>query len=92
MNKPAPITVREYLAHLPLSEEQRAELSGSRSLLEVHRRLAAQPVADNQGAVQASVAQRLTLLSTDAQMLDSDGEGRVRLKATPPIRRTRVLP
>ncbi|PTQ68259.1 glucans biosynthesis glucosyltransferase MdoH [Pseudomonas sp. GV071] len=92
MNKPAAITVREYLAHLPLSEDQRAELSGSRSLLEVHRRLAAQPVADNQAAVQASVAQRLTLLSTDAQMLDSDAEGRVRLKATPPIKRTRVIP
>lgn len=90
MNKPS--AIREYLAHLPLSEEQRAELSGSRSLLEVHRRLAEKPVADNQAAVHASVAQRLTLQSTDAQMLDVDGEGRVRLKATPPIRRTRVLP
>lgn len=96
-NSPArPESLREYLAHLPLSEEQRAELARCKSFSELHERLSAQPVSDDAEAVQASVARRLTLNSAaeleEAEMLDLDASGRVRLKATPPIHRTRVIP
>src|SRR5450830_264333 len=91
-----PETLSEYLAHLPLSDEQRAELANCSSFAELHERLSEQPVVDPAEAAQASVGRRLILDSAadleDAEMLAVDASGRVRLKATPPIRRTRVVP
>lgn len=91
-----PESLGEYLAHLPLSDEQRAELATCSSFSELHRRLSAQPPSGENGAVQGSVGSRLTLDSAaemhEAEMLVLDGNGRVCLKATPPIRRTRVIP
>ncbi|HWD33345.1 MAG TPA: glucan biosynthesis glucosyltransferase H, partial [Pseudomonas sp.] len=91
-----PESLGEYLAHLPLSDEQRAELASCTSFSELHQRLSAQPGTFDAEAVQASVGERLTLTSAqdlhDAEMLAVDGSGRVCLKATPPIRRTRVIP
>jgi membrane glycosyltransferase len=91
-----PESLSEYLAHLPLSEEQRAELARCTSFGQLHERLSEQPVSDTAEAVQASVGRRLTLDSAaeleDAEMLGVDADGRVRLKATPPINRTRVIP
>ena len=86
----------EYLAHLPISDEQRAELASCTSFAELHERLSAQPVTDSAEAAQASVGRRLTLTTADelheAEMLSVDASGRVCLKATPPIRRTKVVP
>ncbi|WP_110950902.1 glucans biosynthesis glucosyltransferase MdoH [Pseudomonas bohemica] len=86
----------EYLAHLPMSDEQRAELASCTSFAELHERLSAQTVADSAEAAQASVGRRLTLTTADelheAEMLSVDASGRVTLKATPPIRRTKVVP
>ncbi len=91
-----PESLSEYLAHLPLSTEQRAELASCKSFAELHERLGAQPTVDSAEAAQASVGRRLTLDSAaeleEAEMLSVDASGRVRLKATPPIRRTRVVP
>ncbi|NER61883.1 glucan biosynthesis glucosyltransferase H, partial [Pseudomonas sp. MAFF212428] len=91
-----PESLGEYLAHLPLSDEQRAELATCTSFSELHRRLSAQPPSGENGAVQGSVGSRLTLDSAaemqEAEMLALDASGRVCLKATPPIRRTRVIP
>ncbi|AHG43105.1 glucosyltransferase [Pseudomonas syringae CC1557] len=93
---PVPVSLNEYLAHLPMSDEQRAELAGCKTFAELHERLSAQPAVDPAEAAQASVGRRL-LLSTadelqDAEMLDVDASGRLRLKATPPIHRTKVVP
>ncbi|WP_024672597.1 glucans biosynthesis glucosyltransferase MdoH [Pseudomonas syringae] len=93
---PVPVSLNEYLAHLPMSEAQRAELAGCKTFAELHERLSAQPAIDPAEAAQASVGRRL-LLSTadelqDAEMLDVDASGRLRLKATPPIHRTKVVP
>ncbi len=86
----------EYLAHLPLSNEQRAELATCTSFAELHERLSAQPANASAAAGQASVARRLTLSSAEelheAEMLTVDASGRVRLKTTPPINRTKVVP
>ncbi|NBA94102.1 glucans biosynthesis glucosyltransferase MdoH [Pseudomonas sp. R5(2019)] len=91
-----PVSLNEYLAHLPLSEEQRAELASCKSFSELHARLSSQPFSDEADAAQASVGTRLTLNSAaeleEAEMLDLDASGRVRLKAAPPIHRTRVIP
>ncbi|MHA6197776.1 glucans biosynthesis glucosyltransferase MdoH [Pseudomonas wadenswilerensis] len=91
--RPEPLA--EYLAHLPLSDEQRAELAACSSFSELHQRLSAQPGAAAEPA-QGSVGGRLNLLSAtdmeEAEMLGLDASGRVCLKATPPIRRTRVVP
>ncbi len=90
-----PESLAEYLAHLPLSDEQRAELADCSSFSELHQRLSAQPGAAAEPA-QSSVGGRLNLLSAtdmeEAEMLGLDASGRVCLKATPPIRRTRVIP
>ncbi|MFJ4372796.1 glucans biosynthesis glucosyltransferase MdoH [Pseudomonas japonica] len=90
-----PESLAEYLAHLPLSDEQRAELASCSSFSELHQRLSAQPGATAEPA-QGSVGGRLNLLSAtdmeEAEMLGLDASGRVCLKATPPIRRTRVIP
>ncbi|EGH17310.1 glucosyltransferase MdoH, partial [Pseudomonas savastanoi pv. glycinea str. race 4] len=55
-----------------------------------------QPVNDPAEAAQASVGRRLTLTTADqledAEMLGVDASGRLCLKATPPIRRTKVVP
>ncbi|MGN2433150.1 glucans biosynthesis glucosyltransferase MdoH [Pseudomonas syringae] len=93
---PVPVSLNEYLAHLPMSDAQRAELAGCKTFAELHERLSAQPAIDPAEAAQASVGRRL-LLSTadelqDAEMLDVDASGRLRLKATPPIHRTKVVP
>ncbi|WP_263261659.1 glucans biosynthesis glucosyltransferase MdoH [Pseudomonas sp. RIT-PI-S] len=96
MSKPAerPETLHEYLAHLPLSEEQRAELAQSGSFAELHQRLSPADLA-GEGA-QATVGPRLTFTSAAEleahEMLGVDAAGRVRLKATPPIRRTKMVP
>ncbi|MBA1289969.1 glucans biosynthesis glucosyltransferase MdoH [Pseudomonas japonica] len=96
MSKPTerPETLPEYLAHLPLSEEQRTELAQSGSFAELHQRLS-RPDGAEEGA-HASVGPRLTIGSAaeleQHEMLDVDAAGRVRLKATPPIHRTRMVP
>ncbi|MFS0825631.1 glucans biosynthesis glucosyltransferase MdoH [Pseudomonas phoenicis] len=91
-----PVPLSEYLAHLPLNDEQRAELASCTSFSELHQRLAAQPLAEPGEAAQASVAARLTAGSAaeleDAEMLGVDASGRLSLKIAPPIQRTRVLP
>ncbi len=91
-----PESLDEYLAHLPLSDEQRAELAHCSSFSELHQRLSAQPAAAAAEPAQGSVGSRLSLLSAtdmeEAEMLGLDASGRVCLKATPPIRRTRVIP
>ena len=93
---PQPASLSEYLAHLPLSDEQRAELASCTSFDELHARLSAQTDVDASEAAQASVGTRLNLTSAteleDAEMLALDASGRVMLKATPPIRRTKVVP
>ncbi|MDR0279208.1 MAG: glucans biosynthesis glucosyltransferase MdoH [Paucimonas sp.] len=92
--RPEPLV--EYLAHLPLSDEQRAELASCNSFSELHQRLSAQPAAADTEPTQGSVGSRLNLLTAtdmeEAEMLGLDASGRVCLKATPPIRRTRVIP
>ncbi len=96
-NLPAsPETLSEYLAHLPLSDEQRAELAACSSFEELHGRLSARPAGGPSEAVQSSVGRRLELSSAEAlaeaEMLGLDPSGRVVLKATPPIKRTKVVP
>jgi len=89
-------SLSEYLAHLPLNEAQRAELASCTSFAELHAHLSAQPGTDVTEAAQASVASRLSLDSAaeleEAEMLALDASGRVMLKATPSIRRTKVVP
>ena len=91
-----PETLSEYLAHLPMTDEQRAELAGCRSFSELHERLSSSTFDAPTEAAQASVGKRLTLSTAeeleDAEMLVLDASGRVCLKATPPIHRTRVIP
>ncbi|UVK82745.1 glucans biosynthesis glucosyltransferase MdoH [Pseudomonas sichuanensis] len=91
-----PESLGEYLAHLPLSDEQRAELASCISFDELHQRLAANPAAGTAEAVQASVGSRLTVGSAaeleEAEMLGVDGSGRLCLKIAPPIKRTKVVP
>ena len=91
-----PVSLSEYLAHLPLSDEQRAELASCTSFEQLHVRLSARADVNCAEAAQASVGTRLTLGSAealeDAEMLAVDASGRVMLKATPPIRRTKVVP
>ncbi|RMP03210.1 hypothetical protein ALQ29_05534, partial [Pseudomonas marginalis pv. marginalis] len=91
-----PETLSEYLAHLPMTAEQRAELAGCTSFTELHERLSSSTFDAPTDAAQASVGRRLTLNTAeelqDAEMLVLDASGRVCLKATPPIRRTRVVP
>ena len=91
-----PESLGEYLAHLPLSDEQRAELARCTSFSELHQRLAANPAAATAEAVQASVGARLTVGSAaeleEAEMLGVDGSGRLCLKIAPPIKRTKVVP
>jgi len=94
--QPQPASLSEYLAHLPLSDEQRAELASCTSFAELHARLSTQADVDATEAAQASVGTRLNLTSAaeleEAEMLALDASGRVMLKATPPIRRTKVVP
>jgi len=89
-------SLSEYLAHLPLSDEQRAELASCTSFEALHERLSAHHDVSTAEAAQASVGSRLKLSSAqaleDAEMLGVDASGRVMLKATPPIRRTKVVP
>ena len=91
-----PDSLAEYLAHLPLSEEQRAELADCTSFDELHARLSVQTDLQTAEAAQASVGSRLKLTSAaeleEAEMLVLDASGRVMLKATPPIKRTKVVP
>lgn len=91
-----PETLAEYLAHLPMTDEQRAELAGCGSFSELHKRLSSSTFDAPADAAQASVGARLTLNTAeelqDAEMLVLDASGRVCLKATPPIRRTKVVP
>ncbi|HAL68054.1 MAG TPA: glucan biosynthesis glucosyltransferase H, partial [Pseudomonas sp.] len=91
-----PVSLGEYLAHLPLSDEQRAELATCTSFSELHQRLAATSPASPAEAVQASVGSRLTVGTAgeleEAEMLGVDGNGRLCLKIAPPITRTKVVP
>lgn len=87
-NSPAqPESLQEYLAHLPMSEEQRAELASSTSFGELHERLSASGAPAGAEAAHGSVGQRLTLNSAaeleENGMLVLDANGRVRMKATP---------
>ena len=41
-----PVSLGEYLAHLPLNDEQRAELASCTSFAELHERLSARPDID----------------------------------------------
>ena len=95
-SSPRPESLVEYLAHLPLSDEQRAELASCTSFSELHQRLSAQDASSPADAVQGSVGSRLTLGSAseleDAEMLGVDARGRLCLKIAPPIQRTRVIP
>ncbi|WP_147476994.1 hypothetical protein, partial [Pseudomonas syringae group genomosp. 3] len=68
---PVPMSLNEYLAHLPMSDEQRAELAGCTTFAELHERLSAQPVTDPAEAAQASVGRRLTLTTAD-QLEDAE--------------------
>ncbi|MGB9092435.1 MAG: glucan biosynthesis glucosyltransferase H, partial [Pseudomonas farsensis] len=83
-SSPRPESLGEYLAHLPLSDEQRAELASCTSFSELHQRLAAQPVASTTEAAQASVGSRLTVGTAaeleEAEMLGVDASGRLCLK------------
>ena len=56
-----PESLREYLAHLPMTDEQRAELAGCTSFSELHKRLASSTFDAPNEAAQASVGRRLTL-------------------------------
>lgn len=82
-----PETLSEYLAHLPMTDEQRAELAGCTSFSQLHERLASSTFDAPNEAAQASVGRRLTLSTAeeleDAEMLALDANGRVCLKATP---------
>ncbi len=82
-----PETLSEYLAHLPMTDEQRAELAGCTSFSELHERLSSKTFDAPTEAAQASVGRRLTLSTAeelqDAEMLVLDATGRVCLKATP---------
>ncbi|PVZ10284.1 MULTISPECIES: glucans biosynthesis glucosyltransferase MdoH [unclassified Pseudomonas] len=93
-SQPRPETLDEYLAHLPLSEQQRAELASCSSFDELHERLADRPLtADgSQGSVQARLTAGSAAELQEQEMLVLDAAGRVKLKATPPINRTRVVP
>jgi membrane glycosyltransferase len=79
-----------------MTAEQRAELAGCSSFAELHQRLSSATFDEPVDAAQASVGRRLTLSTAeelqDAEMLAVDAAGRVCLKATPPIHRTRVVP
>jgi membrane glycosyltransferase len=76
-----------------MSEEQRAELAGCTSFSELHERLSASSVGTDG---QAAAGHRLTLNSAaeldEHGLLLLDANGRVRIKATPPINRTKVVP
>lgn len=91
-----PASLSEYLAHLPLSDEQRAELASCTSFAQLHERLSARADSETSEVAQASVGTRLNLSTAEAleeaEMLALDASGRVMLKATPPIRRTKVVP
>lgn len=96
-NSPArPESLSEYLAHLPLGDAQRAELADCTSFAELHERLSGRPAHDAVLGAQNSVEQRLRLDTAadleEAEMLGVDTSGRLQLKATPPIKRTRVIP
>lgn len=96
-NSPArPESLSEYLAHLPLGDAQRAELADCTSFAELHERLSGRPAHDAVLGAQNSVEQRLRLDTAadleEAEMLGVDASGRLQLKATPPIKRTRVIP
>lgn len=93
-SQPRPETLDEYLAHLPLNEQQRAELASCSSFDELHERLADRPLtADgSQGSVQARLTAGSAAELQEQEMLVLDAAGRVKLKATPPINRTRVVP
>ena len=96
-NSPAqPESLSEYLAHLPLSDEQRAELASCTSFGELHERLSGRSAHDAVLGAQNSVEQRLRLDSAaeleEAEMFGVDAGGRLQLKATPPIKRTKVIP
>lgn len=100
MNNPsttkAPLA--DYLAHLPLAEEERERLGESASFSELHARLAgAEGAAADAGGdpALASVRARLQLGTPeldDAEMFGVDAQGRTFLKISPPIRRTKVIP
>ena len=68
-----PETLQEYLAHLPMTAEQRAELAGCTSFSELHERLSSSTFHAPTDAAQASVGTRLLLNSAeelqDAEML-----------------------
>ncbi|HCT05060.1 MAG TPA: hypothetical protein DIW86_06820, partial [Pseudomonas sp.] len=66
-----PETLSEYLAHLPMTAEQRAELAGCTSFSELHERLSSKTFDAPTDAAQASVGTRLTL-STAEELQDAE--------------------
>jgi membrane glycosyltransferase len=95
MSKPTerPETLAEYLAHLPLNDVQRAELAQSGSFTELHQRLSRPRVAGEGGeALNAHLTLDSAAELEEHELLEVDANGLVRLKATPPIRRTKMVP
>jgi len=105
MNKLTP-SAQDYLAALPLSAEQQAQLAAqlpnddAQALEQIHQHLgegdpnlAALAAGD---VAQASVKERLRAAWPDSldndQQFDHDAEGRTILKAAPPIIRSRMFP
>ncbi|MCY1274026.1 Glucans biosynthesis glucosyltransferase H [compost metagenome] len=99
MNNPTPLKASpaDYLAHLPMTAQEREELARSGSFGELHHRLAGAVQGEAAGdAALASVGPRLVhgfgRELEDADLLGMDDNGRAYLKAAPPIQRTKVLP
>ncbi|OEC37293.1 membrane glycosyltransferase [Pseudomonas cuatrocienegasensis] len=91
--------VEQYLDSLDLPAAQRAELADAHDLDELHRRLAGLQAADDSSADAAVAASASARLSLDAGaalrssgLLGCDAAGRIKLQATPPLRRTAVIP
>ena len=68
-----PETLSEYLAHLPMTDEQRAELAGCQSFSELHQRLSSPTFDAPAEAAQASGGKRLTL-STAEELEEAEME------------------
>jgi membrane glycosyltransferase len=95
MSKPTerPESLAEYLAHLPLNDAQRTELAQSGSFSELHQRLSQPRVAGEGGeALNAHLTLDSAAELEEHELLEVDANGLVRLKATPPIRRTKMVP
>ncbi len=88
----------DYLEHLPLPAGQRQVLDQTADVESLHRQLAGARGAGAQGAeaVIASTEARLAAgwddTLEDGELLGSDAQGRVFIKATPPMTRSMMVP